>query len=164
MKGKIKSAHNIPKTDIKFDANFMVGKNTSLQELKDCANYVEKNYNCKVFFISSIRELDNPRKEFFDDTKNTMPIIEYKELVHKFLGLYFGNMEIHISKRGVFESTKTLPGKKCRFPNYFIGGKIIQCPYEIVNTKFQKDYSFGCRHCKHNNTCLMSKIKLRKKK
>jgi hypothetical protein len=71
-------------------------------------------------------------------------------------------MEIHISKRGVFESTKTLPDTKCRFSNQFIGGKVIQCPYDIVNMKFQTDYNFGTRDCQHNSTCLMSKIILRR--
>jgi len=157
-----KQIKKLPITDIPFDANFMISKKTTLKELLDCANYVEKNYNSKVFFIFSMRELDNPRQEFFDDTDNTMPVIAYKELVHKFLEEYDGNMNIHISKRGVFESTKTLPDTKCRFANYFIGGKIIQCPYEVVNLKFQKDYEFNCRDCQQNNTCLMSKIILKR--
>jgi hypothetical protein len=141
----------------------MVSSTTTLQELLDSSEYIEKNYNCDTFFISSLRELDNPRQEFFDDTAITMPVVQYKELVHNFLEKYEGNMEIHISKRGVFESTKTLPDTKCRFSNQFIGGKIIQCPYDIVNTKFQSDYEFEKRHCQHNNACLMSKIILKKK-
>jgi len=158
----VKSACDIPKTNIPFDANFMISRDTSLKELLDCAEYVEYNHNCKVFFIFSMIELDNPRKEFFDSTANTIDSLKYKELVHEFLDLYEGNMNIHISKRGVFESTKTLPDNKCRFANYFIGGKIIQCPYDVVNLKFQKDYEFNCRHCQQNNTCMMSKIVLRK--
>ncbi|MDD5192660.1 MAG: radical SAM protein [Candidatus Nanoarchaeia archaeon] len=162
-KGKTKSACSLPKTSLAFDANFMVSKDTDLDELILSANHVEKNYNCKTFFISSIRELDNPRQEFFDDTAITMPVLKYKELVHKFLEKYEGNMNIHISKRGVFESTKTLPDTKCRFANYLIGGKIIQCPYDVVNLKFQKDYEFNKRNCQQNNACLMSKIILKRK-
>lgn len=159
----IKSAKRLPKTDLPLDANFMVSKGTTLEELLSTAEYLENNYRCKTFFISSIRELDNPRQEFFDDTHLTMPVIQYKELVHNFLAKYNGNMDIHVSKRGVFESTTTLPDNKCRFANYFIGGKVIQCPYDVVNKKFQEDYSFGKRHCQQNNTCLMSKIIYRKK-
>jgi organic radical activating enzyme len=158
--GKSKSVQVLPKTNISFDANFMVSRTTTLNELLESAEQIEKNYNCNTFFISSIRELDNPRKEFFDDTNMTMNVIGYKELVHDFLNKYEGNMEIHVSKRGVFESTKTLPDTKCRFANYFIGEKIIQCPYDVVNLKFQKNYTFGERNCQQNNTCLMSKIKL----
>jgi len=158
-----KQIKKLPITDIPFDANFMISKKTTLNEMLDCANYVEKNYNSRVFFIFSMRELDNPRQEFFDDTENTMSVIEYKELVHRFLEEYNGNMSIHISKRGVFESTKTLPDMKCRFANYFVGGKIIQCPYDVVNLKFQEDYEFNCRDCQQNNTCLMSKIILKRK-
>ena len=92
-----------------------------------------------------------------------MNLLNYKELVHNFLNAYHGNMEIHISKRGVFESTKVVAENKCHFANYFIGGKIIQCPYDIINLRFQKDYEFNKRYCQHNNSCLMSKIRLRKK-
>lgn len=156
--GGVKSAKNLSLTDIPFDANFMVSADTSLEELLGCAEYIEKNYNCDVFFISSIRELDNPRKEFFDDTQITMPVLKYKELIHNFLQKYEGDMKIHVSKRGVFESTKTLPDNKCIFANYFIGGKIIQCPYDVVNLKFQNDYEFNKRNCQQNNACLMSKV------
>ena len=92
-----------------------------------------------------------------------MPVLKYKELIHNFLERYSGNMEIHVSKRGVFESTKTLPDNKCKFANYFIGGKIIQCPYDVVNLKFQNDYEFGKRNCQQNNTCLMSKVIYKRK-
>ncbi len=159
--GGVKSVNTLPKTNIPVDINFMVSKNTTVEELLDTASYVENNLNCNVFFISSIRELDNPRQEFFDDTAITMGVLKYKELVHDFLNKYRGNMEIHISKRGVFESTKTLPDNTCRFANYFIGGKIIQCPYDVVNLKFQKDYAFNERFCRQNNACLMSKIILK---
>jgi len=161
--GKSKSVHHLPKTDIPFEVCFMVSRTTSIEELVDAAYYVEDFHNCKVFFISSLRELDNPCHEFFDDTDLTMPVMDYKRLVHNFLQEYYGNMEIHISKRGVFESTINQTGNKCRFANYSIGGKIIQCPYDIVNLKFQPDYEFDKRYCQHNNTCLMSKIKLIKK-
>lgn len=159
-----KNVYNISKTDIPFDANFMVSADTTLDELLNCAEHVENNYDCHVFFISSLRELDNPRKEFFDDTPLTMPLLKYKELIHEFLERYNGCMEIHISKRGVFESTLSPAGSRCIFANYFSGGRIIQCPYDVVNMKFQKDYTFGERYCQQNNACLMSKLILRRKK
>lgn len=162
--GSEKSVEALPETKIPIEVCFMVGKNTTVTELVTTADYIEKNYNCNVFFISSLRELDNPREEFFDDTRITMPVIQYKELVHRFLTLYNGNMEIHISKRGVFESTVTKAENTCRFANYFIGGKIIQCPYDIVNEKYSDDYSFNTRHCQQNNTCLMSKIIVQNKR
>lgn len=158
-----KGVYNIPETDIPFDANFMISKNTTLEETLECAKIAEERYNSKTFFIYSMRELENPRHEFFDDGPNCMSVLKYKELVHNFLEEYNGKMDIHISKRGVFESTKTLPDTKCRFANYFIGRKIIQCPYDVINQKFQKDYEFGTRDCQQNSTCLMSKIILKKK-
>ena len=149
--------------DFPIEVCFMVSSTTTDDELLSTAMEVERDFGSKVFFISSIRELDNPRQEFFDDTELSMPILRYKELVHTFLDDYDGDMEIHISKRGVFESTTRIAENKCRFANYLIGGKIIQCPYDLVNLKYQDDYEFGVRYCQHNNTCLMSKIIVRRK-
>ena len=161
--GGTKSVDNLPKTKIPIEVCYMVSKNTNIEELLGTAKLVEKKHNCSVFFISSIRELDNPNKEFFDDTAITMNLFDYKKLIHGFLQKYDGQMEIHISKRGVFESTMTLADNRCRFANYFIGGKIIQCPYDVVNLKFQEDYSFNSHYCRQNNACLMSKIILKRR-
>ncbi len=161
--GKNKSLDTLPRTDIPLDVCFMVSKNTTTRELLNTAQELEGGYNCDTFFISSLRELDNPRKEFFDDTAMTMPVMEYKELVHNFLKEYNGKMEIHVSKRGVFESTKNITEHVCRFANYAIGGKIVQCPYDLVNEKYQKDYEFGKRNCQQNNSCLMSKVAFKRK-
>lgn len=161
--GKLKSLSHLPETKIPFDICFMVSSSTTCEELVETADYLEKERGCKVFFISSLRELDNPNQEFFDDTDLTMPVLDYKRLVHNFLEAYQGEMEIHISKRGVFESIVNQSGNKCKFANYSIGNKIIQCPYDIVNLKYQSDYEFDRRYCQHNNSCLMSKIKLKKK-
>lgn len=161
--GTDKSCLSIPDDGFEFDANFMVSSKTKITELFHSAARCEYTLGCKVFFISSIRELDNSRKEFFDDTELTMPVLQYKELVHKFLDAYDGDMDIHVSKRGVFESTTTLACNKCNFANYIIGGRIIQCPYDVVNLKYQDDYEFGVRNCQQNNTCLMSKVVYKKR-
>lgn len=160
--GKNKSIKSI-KTNFSIDINYMISKETTMDDLLQASNYSEHELNCKVFFISSIRELDNENKEFFEDTDLTMPLFEYKSLVHNFLNEYNGNMDIHISKRGVFESTVSPCYNKCSFANYFIGGKIIQCPYDVVNLKYQNDYEFNIRYCQNNSTCLMSKVIYRKR-
>jgi len=156
--GKMKSIDRLPKTETEIDVCFMVSRTTTVDELLETSSLLESDYFCGVFFISSLRELDNPNQEFFDDTDLSMPVMEYKKLVHDFLDRYEGKMEIHVSKRGVFESTVDLNVNKCKFANYFIGGKIIQCPYDIVNQKFQSNYEFDNRYCQHNSTCLMSKV------
>jgi hypothetical protein len=164
--GAGKSLESIKKLGMRgipIEICFMVSSTTTAEELLLTAIEIERDFNCKVFFISSLRELDNPRKEFFDDTPLTMPVMKYKELVHDFLNGYEGNMEIHVSKRGVFESTVSVTEHKCRFANYVIGGKIVQCPYDLVNMKFQEDYEFGKRNCQHNSSCLMSKVIYRRR-
>ena len=166
--GPVKSLKSIKEfgergVPLNLEICFMVSADTTAEELLLTAMEVERDFDCKVFFISSIRELDNPRQEFFDDTSYTMPVMKYKELVHTFLKDYEGDMEIHISKRGVFESTIAIAERKCRFANYIIGGQIVQCPYDLVNLKFQDDYEFGKRNCQHNNSCLMSKVIYKRK-
>lgn len=162
--GGLKATDKVPSTDSEVEFCYMVGSKTTVTDLIESAREIESLYDCKVFFISSIRELDNPRQEFFDDTEMTMNLLKYKELVHSFLNEYDGNMEIHISKRGVFESTITPADNKCRFANYFIGGNIIQCPYDIVNQKIQEDYEFNKRYCQQSSSCLMSKIIVRRRR
>jgi organic radical activating enzyme len=160
----VKSVFKIPKNPHKFDANYMLSKKTTVSDLLNCAEYFEREFPlCNKLFVFSMRELDNPNQEFFWDNEDTPSSFEYKAVVHEFLNKYNGNLKIDISKRGVFESTKTLPDNKCRFANYFIGGGIIQCPYDVVNLKYQQDYAFNNRYCQHNNTCCMSKIKLIKR-
>jgi hypothetical protein len=155
---QIKGACSIPRCGTSFDANFMISAKTTAQELLDSAKVCEEEYGCKTFFLFNMRALDNPEKEFFTDTAETGSILYYKKLVHEFMWKYDGWMDIHVSKRGVFESTTTLPDTKCRFANQFIGGRIIQCPYDVVNCKYQDKYEFGVRSCQQNNTCLMSKV------
>jgi len=145
--------------DYPVDICFMVSNKTTVEELLG----VVEDPRCQILFISSLRELDNPRHEFFDDTVNTMPVMQYKELVHEFLWRYDGPKEIHVSKRGMFESTINPGLYHCRFANYIPGNKIIQCPYDIVNLRYQKDYQFGIRPCQHNSTCLMSKVIYRRR-
>lgn len=158
-----KSIKDLKPVDMPIEICFMVSNETTVEELLKTSCYIEDNFDCSVFFLSSIRELDNKNKEFFDDTSLTMPILEYKKIVHEFLENYDGNMEIHVSKRGVFESTLNKTHNKCKFSNYFIGNKIIQCPYDTINLRYQKDYSFNDRFCQQNNTCLMSKIVFKKR-
>lgn len=158
FEGLNKSLKSLGKFDIPVEFCFMISSKTNIKELVKSAKVIEKKFNCRVFFISSLRELDNKNKEFFEDTPMTLNLLKYKKLVCEFLQKYKGAMEIHVSKRGVFESTKVVAENKCKFANYFIGGKVIQCPYDIVNEKYQKDYQFGCRSCQHNNSCLMSKV------
>ena len=144
--------------DIEFDANFMTSSTTTVVEMLEVADVAERVHGCRVFFIFSMRECDNPAQEFFCDTEATGTTFGYKQLVHTFLEKYRGAMDIHVSKRGVFESTLQLPCKRCNFANVFPGGKIIQCPFDVVNLVWQPDYMFGVRDCQQNSTCLMSKV------
>ena len=158
-----KNVYRINENNLPLDFCFMVSRETHIDELLEAAQVIEEKFKSKVFFISSLRELDNQYEDFFEDTDLTMPLLKYKQLIHLFLEIYKGNLDIHISKRGVFESTTCLAGNKCKFANYFIGNRIIQCPYDIVNLKFQNDYEFDKRYCQHNSSCLMSKVVYRKK-
>lgn len=153
--GAYKTLDQLSDDQFPVEMCYMVSATTTVDDLLEVIN----DRRCKLLFISSIREMDNPRKEFFDDTMLSMPVLKYKELVHEFLNKYEGKKDIHVSKRGVFESTvTTAPCNQCYFANYIVGGKYVQCPYDLVNLKFQTDYEFGKRFCQQNSTCLMSKV------
>lgn len=164
--GKTKSVDALPHTEVPIEVCFMISRTTRLNDLRLAAYRLERNWDCRVFFISSLREMDNLAKDFFVDTTLTMPLLWYKKMVHGFLETYYGDMDVHISKRGVFESTVTLPDCHCRFANYIPGGKYIQCPYDLVNENYQDTYTWGSNapFCHQNNTCLMSKIIVRRRK
>lgn len=163
FEGSKKAVKNLKDNWIQYiDANYMITTKTTAIELYNTANMLER-WGCQTFFMFNMQELVDNR-DFFDCSGNDLilPVMDYKKLIHEFLKMYDGNMEIHFSKRGVFESTLSLPHNKCKFANYFIGGKIIQCPYDIINLKYQNDYEYDSRYCQQNNTCQMSKIKIQK--
>ncbi|MCG2718949.1 MAG: radical SAM protein [Nanoarchaeota archaeon] len=152
----------VQKTNVPVTVVYMLRKN-NVNELMKTAKMAEKKFNCKSFFISSIRDITQTQ-DFWKDTKDTLSFKEYYKVVQDFIKNYEGTLEkIHVSKRTVI-----IPGKKfktvskCRFGNIFPDGKKIICPLDISRKLYSKKLTFGERPCNKHTTCIMAKVVLQK--
>jgi len=152
----------VPKTNVPLTVVYMLRRN-NVDELMKTAKMAEKRFNCKSFFISSIRDITRTQ-DFWKDTKDTLPLEEYYKVVQEFMKNYKGGLEkIHISKRTVIT-----PGKRfktvdrCRFGNIFPDGKKIICPLDISRRVYSKKLIFGERKCNKNKDCIMAKVVLKR--
>jgi MoaA/NifB/PqqE/SkfB family radical SAM enzyme len=145
----------------------------NVEELLKTAKLAEENYNCRKFYVSSIRDITQTH-DFWKDTPETLSPQEYAGIVQEFLNQYQGNLsEIHIARRGVIEPNKQInPTKRssasslvtrCRFGNIFPNGEKIICPFDISNQitvpELKFDYSIPC----NKRGCLLQKIVLKRK-
>ena len=91
-----------------------------------------EEYNCRRFYISSIRDIARTH-DFWKDTRQTVSPRVYAGIIRKFIGGYTGNMaEIHIARRGILGTGLASPEvKTCRFGNIFPDGEKIICPFDI---------------------------------
>ncbi len=133
----------------------------NVDELMAAAKMAESDFNCKNFFISSIRDIADT-KSYWEDNEETLPNEKYFKVVQDFLEQYKGQLNIHISKRGVIKSKYELKTDKCRFGNVFPDGKKVRCPFDISLDKTCKRLSFGKVKCNKDNLCLLRKMVLQK--
>jgi hypothetical protein len=117
-------------------------------------------------FISSIRDI-HKTGDYWKDTEDTIPLLEYASYVNDFIRQYEGRMEIHISRRGILftdmNEPRTDEPTHCRFGNVFPNGDKIICPFDISKNLLCKKLVFGKRPCTKNDRCLLQKIVLRRK-
>jgi chloramphenicol O-acetyltransferase len=121
-----------------------------------------ETFNCKQFFLSSIRDI-TVTGNFWKDTDDTVSNEEYCEIVQNFLNFYNGKIKkIHIASRGILETTQNkMTCQTCRFGNIFPNGEIITCPFDIALNKISTDFEYG-RLC-NKNGCVLQKIILERK-
>lgn len=132
----------------------------NIHGLMEVVKAVEKYFGCTSFFISSIRDIA-VTQDYWKDTEETLPFGEYFEIVQNFINIYDGQMEIHISRRGIIETEATHPKVNCcRFGNIFPDGEKIICPFDISKRITADKLMFGKRHCNKNSECLLRKIVL----
>ena len=150
-----------PLSEIK-QVEFPVGivymlRKDNVNELLPSMYHAEKEFNCKYFMISSIRDVETTGS-FWEDTDSTVSNEEYKNIVNKTLQLYDGKLDIHISRRGVIDGPTTCD--YCRFINIHVDGKITLCPFDISKKIFDSKEDFG-RDCNKHNSCILQKIVLK---
>ncbi|MBU1199882.1 MAG: radical SAM protein [Nanoarchaeota archaeon] len=153
----------VQKTNLPVTIVYMLRKD-NVNELMKTVEMAEKRFNCKKFYISSIRDIA-ATKNYWKDTDETLTLQEYADTVQDFLENYKGNMEMHISKRGILETNKKYPFimNKCRFGNVFPDKKKIICPFDISQKIYTKELSFRARKCNKHKECLLQKIVLKRK-
>ncbi|MBN2141717.1 radical SAM protein [Candidatus Woesearchaeota archaeon] len=139
----------------------------NIDELMPTALYAEKNFNCKAFYISSIRDIATTGS-FWKDTDETVPMDEYAHIVNRFIKEYSGGLEeIHIAKRGVLETDRQEEypvAASCRFLNIFPDLQKILCPFDISLRKYSVREGFADRKCNKHDSCLLQKIVLTRKR
>lgn len=136
---------------------------SNVGELTDAAKMAESDFNCNRFYVSSIRDISRTGS-YWLDSDATITLEKYAEVVQGFVNTYKGKMELHIAKRGVLEGKyfreKT---STCRFGNVFPDGRKIICPLDISLGRYSGKLAFGKRQCNKNDSCLLTKIVLRRK-
>jgi MoaA/NifB/PqqE/SkfB family radical SAM enzyme len=151
----------VPDTQLPVTVVYMLRKD-NVDELMKTALMAEKRFNCKEFYISSIRDIA-ATNDYWKETDETLPLEEYSRVVQEFVKSYKGKIrKLHISRRGVIESKKKYPlaTKHCRFGNVFPDGKKIICPLDISKKLYSPELGFRSRHCNKHNECLLQKIVL----
>lgn len=154
----------IKSTKIPVTITYMLRRN-NINELFSTAKYAEENFNCKKFYISSIRDITTT-KDYWIDTDETIELMEYGSIIQKFMNEYSGNIpRIDISRRGIITTSDDEKYPKidsCRFLNIFPDDKKIICPFDISKSIYHttEKYEFNSRRCNKNNQCLLQKIVL----
>jgi MoaA/NifB/PqqE/SkfB family radical SAM enzyme len=151
----------VPDTDLPVTIVYMLRKD-NVDELEKTVKMAEERFNCKEFYISSIRDIAVTH-DYWKETDETLPLEEYSQVVQEFVKNYNGKLQkFHISKRGVLESKKKLPlmTKHCRFGNVFPDGKKIICPLDISRKIYCPELGFRSRKCNKHTECLLQKIVL----
>jgi MoaA/NifB/PqqE/SkfB family radical SAM enzyme len=150
---------NVKRTSVPIIIVYML-RHDNINELNQAALMAEE-FNCKEFYISSIRDIAGTGN-YWKDNENTIPLNEYVRIVQEFINNYSGKLKkIHISCRGVIKSMNNELINHCRFGNTFPNNKKINCPLDISLNKFTNKL-FNNRICNKNNECLLKKIVLKK--
>lgn len=151
----------VPDTNLPVTIVYMLRKD-NVDELMKTALMAEERFNCKEFYISSIRDIAVTH-DYWLETDETLPLEEYARVVQEFVKSYDGGLErIHISRRGVLMGKKKAvqPTMHCRFGNVFPDGKKIMCPLDISRQKYCDELAYRVSKCNKHTECLLQKIVL----
>ncbi|MDP2908904.1 MAG: radical SAM protein [Nanoarchaeota archaeon] len=157
-----KPLEDVPSVNFPVTIVYMLRKD-NVQELMKVAKMAEERFNCKGFYISSIRDI-TATQNYWEDTKETLPLKKYFKTVQDFINNYKGGIrKIHIARRGVITTkNKSLTVNRCRFGNVFPDGKKIICPLDISKKGYAPELRFNERPCNKNKECILQKIVLKR--
>jgi len=157
-----KPISKIKRAKIPLEIVYMLRKN-NVKELMETSRIAEREFDCKGFYISSIRDIAQTH-DYWKDTNETLSLDKYATIIQKFIDNYTGGIKkIHLSRRGVLYTDKTDDSTNCcRFGNLFPGGEKIICPFDISKKILSPDLVFNERQCNKNSSCLLRKIVLKR--
>lgn len=159
-----KALSKVYKTKLPVKIVYMLRKN-NIDELYLATKYAEENFDCKSFYVSSIRDITTTG-DYWLDTDETISNNEFANIVQEFIDKYDGNIKrLDIATRGVLVTDKQdfKYTKHCRFGNVFPSGKTIRCPFDIGLQKFTDVPLFIQHLCDKHNKCILQKIVLMRK-
>jgi len=158
-----KPLSSIERTKLQVDIVYMLRKN-NVGELLETANTAGNEFNCRGFYISSIRDIA-VSQSFWKDTEETLPLDDYAKVIQNFVNKYKGNIpKLHIARRGIlYTDMPEKPTECCRFGNIFLDGDKIICPLDISKRITTDKLVFNKRKCNKNSSCILTKIVLEKK-
>jgi hypothetical protein len=132
------------------------------QELMLAAKEAEARFNCRGFYLSSIRDI-TVTGDYWQDTPETLTPWEFAQQVQRFVDLYDGGLpRLDLATRGVIRTAEQdfMETRHCRFGNVFPNGERIICPFDISKRVTSSELTFGSRSCNKHNRCLLQKIVL----
>ena len=158
-----KPLSRVYRTPLPIDMVYMLRRD-NVNELMDTANTAANEFNCKGFYISSIRDIAISQS-FWKDTDETLPLDEYFNVVQDFVKNFEGDIsKLHIARRGLIYTD--IPDQKvdcCRFGNIFPDGEKIICPLDISRKITTKELEYDSRKCNKDKSCILRKIVLERK-
>lgn len=152
---------SVPATGIPLTVVYMLRKD-NIDELMHAAYAAEMRFNCRDFYISSIRDIASTH-DFWKDNEGTISNQDFFSIVQAFVSQYHGQLNLHIAKRGVIKSGYESEASRCRFGNIFPNGKKITCPLDIALEKYCEGIKFRENKCNKDELCVLRKVVLRNK-
>ena len=134
----------------------------NVQQLRSAARMAEERFNCKCFYVSSIRDI-GVTGDYWKDTDETLTPAEFADIAQDFVSDYDGNIpRLDVATRGVLftESQRRTSTSCCRFGNVFPDKSLVQCPFDIALKVNSEELTFGKRKCNKHNACILQKVSL----
>jgi hypothetical protein len=158
-----KPISRVDRTTIPVDLVYMLREDNK-HELMKTAEIAERDFNCRGFYISSIREIEKTGS-FWLDTEETIPIQDYASIIQDFVKSYSGNIPVlHIARRGIlYTENPAEVVDKCRFGNIFPDNQKVICPFDISRNITSPELQFDKRKCNKHTECILRKIVLKRK-
>jgi MoaA/NifB/PqqE/SkfB family radical SAM enzyme len=158
--GSEKPLSRVYRTSLETDIVYMLRKD-NVEELLETAKVAETEFNCRGFYISSIRDIA-VTQSFWKDSDETLPLGDYCKVVQNFVNNFDVKIKkLHLARRGLlYTGNEKNQTECCRFGNIFPDGEKIICPLDISRKIKADELVFNKRKCNKDDFCVLQKIVL----